>query len=63
MKQEKVGILNFQYSDHNYGAVLQAAALENIVKQLGYNVEHINYLPYNKKKFKNKLKYSFIGTI
>ncbi|MBQ0688802.1 polysaccharide pyruvyl transferase family protein, partial [Providencia rettgeri] len=36
-------------------------ALENIVKQLGYNVEHINYLPYNKKKFKNKLKYSFIG--
>lgn len=28
MKQEKVGILNFQYSDHNYGAVLQAAALK-----------------------------------
>ncbi|HGN0869675.1 TPA: polysaccharide pyruvyl transferase family protein [Providencia alcalifaciens] len=60
MKQKKVGILNFQYSDHNYGAVLQAAALENVVKQLGYNAEHINYIPYN-NGLKNRLKKSFFG--
>ncbi|WP_273838844.1 polysaccharide pyruvyl transferase family protein [Providencia rettgeri] len=61
MTFKKVGILNFQFSEHNYGAVLQAAALEHTVKQLGYKVEHINYLPYDKKNIKNKLKYSFIG--
>ncbi|EIH6892421.1 hypothetical protein BFH61_002780, partial [Escherichia coli] len=46
--KNKIGILNFQYSDHNYGAVLQAVALENVLKQLGKNAEHINFIP--KKK-------------
>lgn len=63
MKIKKIGILNFQFSDHNYGAVLQAAALENKIKNLGYNVEHINYIPYDSNSFKNKLKYGFIGHI
>lgn len=45
MKNRKVGILNFHYSTVNYGAVLQAAALEDFVRRLGYDVEHINYIP------------------
>ena len=45
MLNNKVGLLNFHYSDHNYGAVLQAAALADVVTQLGYNAEHINFIP------------------
>lgn len=41
----KVGILNLQYSNHNYGAVLQAAALQTIVENLGYDAEHIDLRP------------------
>lgn len=44
-----IGILNFQYSTHNYGAVLQAAALEFILKQQGHEVEHINFIPSPRK--------------
>ncbi|MFS7194589.1 polysaccharide pyruvyl transferase family protein [Rahnella inusitata] len=40
----KVGIINFQYSDHNYGAVLQAAALENFLKGKCISSEHIDYI-------------------
>lgn len=39
----KIGLVNFQYSDHNYGAVLQAAALEYVIKSKGYFVEHIDF--------------------
>jgi hypothetical protein len=40
----KVGIINMQYSRHNYGALLQAAVLEHITRQLtpGCTVEHID---------------------
>ncbi|WP_318461173.1 polysaccharide pyruvyl transferase family protein [Photobacterium leiognathi] len=42
----KIGILNYQYSNHNYGAVLQAAALsEYINTNIGVTAEHINYIP------------------
>ena len=41
---KKVGILNFQYSTHNYGAVLQAAALEYICRQLGHKAAHLDYM-------------------
>lgn len=47
---KRVGILNFQYSTHNYGAVLQAAALEEYIKCLGYEVKHINFIPVTSKK-------------
>ncbi|CZY60693.1 polysaccharide pyruvyl transferase family protein [Enterobacter ludwigii] len=43
-KIKQVGIINFQYSDHNYGAVLQAAALENVLKNKGFIVKHIDYI-------------------
>ncbi|MFO6492280.1 polysaccharide pyruvyl transferase family protein [Hafnia alvei] len=39
-----VGIINFQYSDHNYGAVLQAAALENFLNSKGIKALHIDYV-------------------
>jgi len=48
--KQRIGVLNFQYSTHNYGAVLQAAALEYMLKSLGHDVEHINYLPLKKSK-------------
>ena len=38
----KVGILTF-HDAHNYGAVLQAYALKKYIKQLGYDVNVINY--------------------
>lgn len=42
---KKIGLLNFHYSDHNYGAVLQAAALADVINQHGYVVEHIDFIP------------------
>ncbi|WP_338883815.1 polysaccharide pyruvyl transferase family protein [Xenorhabdus sp. TH1] len=47
--KKKVGVLNFQYSDHNYGAVLQAVALEGILHKVCEDVEHINFIPDAKK--------------
>lgn len=49
-KVQQVGIINFQYSDHNYGAVLQAAALENVVKGKGFTVKHIDFISSPEKK-------------
>lgn len=46
---KKVGILNFQYSTHNYGAVLQAAALEHICRQLGHEAAHLDFKAKAKK--------------
>lgn len=41
---KKIGILNFQHSTHNYGAVLQAAALEHTCRQLGHDAQHLDYM-------------------
>lgn len=43
----KIGILNMQYSKHNYGALLQAAALESCIRSILPNatVEHIDARP------------------
>lgn len=46
----KVGILNYQYSNHNYGAVLQACALEYVLKKNNIYSEHIDYIPLSPKK-------------
>ena len=40
----KIGIITFHCA-HNYGAVLQAYALQEQLKELGHNVEIINYRP------------------
>ena len=55
LPMKKVGILNFQYSNHNYGAVLQAAALEYICRNLGYDVRHLNYIPKKKISLKGRV--------
>lgn len=38
----KIGILTFHHA-HNYGAVLQAYALQEVLRKKGHNVEFINY--------------------
>src|SRR5690554_7871874 len=52
---KKVGILNFQYSTHNYGAVLQAAALEHICTQLGHEAQHLDYMAKRRVTFKGRV--------
>lgn len=48
----RVGILTF-HNAHNYGAVLQAYALQTKLKELGYDVSIINYCPhYIEDKYK-----------
>lgn len=54
MINTRIGILNFQHSNHNYGAVIQACALEYVLKDHGFYVEHINYLP--QKDYVGRLK-------
>lgn len=45
---DKVGVINFQHSNHNYGAVLQAAALhEFVTEKTKSQAEHIDYIPLN----------------
>jgi len=52
---KKVGILNFQYSTHNYGAVLQAAALEHVCNQLGHEALHLDFRARPKKTLKGRV--------
>lgn len=55
---KKIGVLNFHYSNNNYGAVLQAAALAQSIKDLGYLVENIDFIPVskgNRKSFRNRI--------
>lgn len=48
----KIGILTFHFA-HNFGAMLQAYALQEYLKKLGHEVEIINYQPqYLKKIYK-----------
>lgn len=65
---KKIGILTFQES-YNFGAVLQAYALQTKLKELNYKVEIINYHSKYKEKMysgkydKNKSLLSNINTI
>lgn len=61
----KIGLINFHYSDHNYGAVLQAAALADIMTAQGYTVEHINFIPAKipQKKNTRQLLVSFLDIL
>ena len=40
----KILLLNFHFAD-NYGAVLQSYALQQFLKNSGFNVENINFIP------------------
>ena len=49
-----IGLINYQYSNQNYGAVLQAAALHYFIEnRLGFECEHINYIPKSIAKKRN----------
>lgn len=39
---KSVGIITF-HASHNYGSMLQAYALQQVVKNLGYDCEIINF--------------------
>lgn len=59
---KKIGIINYQYSCSNYGAVLQAAALHwYIDKTFTVECEHINYIPSRKKTSQLRKFKVFIG--
>lgn len=48
----RIGILTFHRA-HNYGAVLQAFALQSLLTDLGHEVEIIDYRPdYDSKDYK-----------
>lgn len=42
--KKKIALMTW-YTYYNYGTVLQAVSLYKIIKQLGYNVDIINYMP------------------
>lgn len=64
----KIGILTFHFA-HNYGAVLQAYALKEVLKSMGHSVEVIDYLPdyffnkYNPFSVKKSSFYSFARSL
>lgn len=47
---KKIGMLTF-YSEYNYGAMLQAYALQTKIKELGYNAEFLRFFD---RKFKEE---------
>lgn len=49
--RKKAGILTIHHVN-NYGAELQAYALQHSIEQLGYDTENINYLFYKHPRFK-----------
>jgi hypothetical protein len=44
----KIGIITYHWA-YNYGAVMQAYALQSYLEKLGHIVEFINYVPINQK--------------
>ena len=52
---DRVGIITFLHND-NYGSTLQAYALQRVVRELGYDCEHLDYQPDQKEKILNLLR-------
>lgn len=50
LHMKKIGMLTF-YSEYNYGAMLQAYALQTKIKELGYNAEFLRFFD---RKFKEE---------
>jgi hypothetical protein len=57
--KRKIATLNFHYSNSNYGAVLQAAALQEFLRLHGFDTENINLIP---KPNKNRYRV-FLGSV
>ncbi len=58
LMSKKVGVLNFQHSEQNYGALLQAVALQDYIKSLGYDVETIDFRPEPQKNIMQKIRFN-----
>ena len=50
----EAGIITFLHNN-NYGSALQAYALQRVVRELGYECIHLDYLPDRKEKIRNLL--------
>ena len=51
---KKAGILTFLHND-NYGSSLQAYALQRVIREMGYEAEHIDYRPDRTEKIRNMI--------
>ena len=51
----KVGILTFLHNG-NYGSSLQAYALQRVIREMGYDCEHLNYQPDSREILRNLLR-------
>lgn len=47
--ENSVGILNFHYENYNFGALLVAYSLSQVIKNLGYPVKNINFVPFEEQ--------------
>ena len=52
---KRVGIITFLHND-NYGSALQAYALQRVIRELGYDCEHLDYAPDRTEKIRNLLR-------
>ena len=50
-----VGIITFLHND-NYGSTLQAYALQRVIREFGYECEHLDYAPDRAEKTRNLLR-------
>ena len=50
----RIGMMTFLHND-NYGSILQAWALQQTLKDMGYDAVHIDYMPSAKEKIRNML--------
>ena len=57
--RKKVALMTW-YKYHNYGTALQAASLYNVIKELGYDVDIINYTPKKNRNYSCEKVYRFI---
>lgn len=51
---KKIGIMTFLHNE-NYGSILQAWALQETLRELGFDAEHIDYKPSKQEKIRNLL--------
>ena len=49
-----VGVMTFLHND-NYGSSLQAYALQQVIREMGHECEHIDYQPDKNEKIRNLL--------
>ncbi len=54
MGLSRAGIITFLHND-NYGSSLQAYALQRVVREMGYDCEHLDYRPDSREKLRNLL--------